>query len=104
MATRSRNGTAARSGRNDEGRMPKDEFPPAKQTDKQTDIMTLQERIQQSIEDYEAEAEDHRALVRIHEARVDLLEDFIEELKSLQLAAEPHTPKAKPARKAKAST
>jgi hypothetical protein len=68
-----------------------------------TDTMNaLQKRIQQSIEEYEAEREDYRALVRIHEARVDQLDGFLEDLACLQLAAaDPRPSKAKPAIKAK---
>jgi len=64
----------------------------------------LQKRIQQSIEDYEAEREDYRALVRVQEARVDQLDGFLEELAALQLAAADPSPskaKAKPAATAK---
>ena len=59
-------------------------------------MTTIQEAIRHTIQEYEVQREDHRALVRVHEARVEKLDEFIAELESLEAAVAPT-----PARKAK---
>jgi hypothetical protein len=56
----------------------------------------IQEAIRRTIQEYEVQREDHRALVRVHEARVEQLDEFIAELESLEATAT-----AKPATTAK---